>query len=214
MPTQKKNMDEIQKELQQEEELLKPSKEEEVRAKVIEKYGLDELEHESLIENLVKDRLEDQKRFGEVITQKRSWREKAQKKPDEPVKQAVDPDEVLKKAEEIVSTRFEQRDLDDLGLPDEIKAEVQKVAKAQGISIRKAATDPYILFQKEQWEKEQKTTEAAISRNNKTATTTAFDINNPPKLDPSVDPNTAEGKTALAKFRQEKAKWMEQANKQ
>jgi len=210
-----KNMDEIQKELQQEEELLKSSKEDELRVKIIEKYGLDEVEHETLIENLVKDRLEDQKRFGEVVGQKRKWREEAQKKPSEPSKkESIDPDELLKKATEVVEQKFEQRDLNDLGLPDELKAEVQKVAKAQGISVRQAANDPYIQFKKDAWEKEQKTNEAAISRNNKTAATTIFDLDRPPKLDSNVDYSTPEGKKVLEKFQQDNAKWLQTASKQ
>jgi hypothetical protein len=210
-------MDEIQKELQQEEELLKPSKEEEVRAKVIEKFGLDEVDHAALIDNLVKDRLEDQKRFGEVVGQKRKIRDERdelKKQATAPKKEAVDPDEVLKKATEAVKQEFEQRDLNDLGLPDEIKAEVQAIAKAKNISVRQAAQEPYIKFKKDEWEKEQKTNEAAISRNNKTAATQTFDPAKPPKLDPSIDPNTKEGQEAIAKYRKESDAWMEQAKKQ
>jgi hypothetical protein len=208
-------MDEIQKELQQEEELLKVSKEEEVRAKVIEKYGLDELEHESLIDNLVKDRLEDQKRFGELVGQKRKHREAAAAATKAAAQTpAVDPDEIQKKTAEVIDQRLEQRDLESLELPDEIKAEVQKLAKAQGISVRKAATDPYIKFKKDAWEKEQQETEAAISRNNKTAATTAFDPEKPPRLDPSLNYSTPDGKKALEKFQKDMDAWTKKAQGQ
>jgi hypothetical protein len=204
-------MEDTQKELQQEEELLKTSKEEEVRAEIIEKYGLDEVEHEALIENLTKDRLQDRKNFGELVKQKRSWREKAQKPAPESEKknESLDPDELLKQAEQRVEQRLEQRDLEDLGLPDEIKAEVQKLAKSQGISVRKAANDPYIKFKKDEWEKEQRANEAAISRNNKTAAQTTFDPTKPPKLDPTIDYSTPEGQKALTKYQKDMKEWVE-----
>jgi hypothetical protein len=205
-------MDEIQKELQQEEELLKPSKEEEVRAEMIEKYGLDEVEHETLIENLVKDRLADQKRFGEVIGQKRKWREKAQEKPA-PKAPVIEPEEIDKKARQIAREELDNEYLEDLDVSDEIKSDIKKLAALQGVSVRKAASDPYIIHKKEQYEQAKKIEEATISRKNNTAAATAFSIDNPPKLDLSLDPNSPEGKAAVAKFQKEQAAWMEQAKK-
>lgn len=207
-----------QEELREEEELSKKPSKEEVRAKVVEKYGLDEEDHEALIDSLTEDKLAEYEAKGKLIAQKRKWREEA-KKPKEvpPIREksnAIDPDELLKKAEEVVEQRFEKRDLDSLELPDEIKSEVQKIAKAQGISIRQAASDPYILFKKEQYEKEQKTNEAAISRNNKTAATQTFDPANPPKLDLTLDPNSAEGKAAVAKYQKDMAEWTAKAKQQ
>lgn len=184
-------MDEIQNvapdELKAEQEALAEAKEDEIKAKVIEKYGLDELEHESLIENLVTGEIENRKKLSQAIAQKRKYRDQAQASKSVPESKNLDADELLKKAEAVVEQKFEQRDLNDLGLPDSLKAEVQKVAKAQGVSVRQAASDPYIVFKKQEYEKEQKTNEAAISRTNKSAATVGFSIDSPPDVDMSTE---------------------------
>jgi hypothetical protein len=174
-------------ELKAEQEALAETKEDEIKAKVIEKYGLDELEHESLIENLVTGEIENRKKLSQAIAQKRKYREQAQVSKPASDGKTLDADELLKKATEVVEQKFEQRDLNDLGLPDSLKAEVQKIAKAQGVSVRQAAADPYIVFKKQEYEKEQKTNEAAISRTNKSAATVGFSIDSPPDVDMSTE---------------------------
>lgn len=203
-----------QEELREQEELSKKPSREEVRAKVIEKHGLDEVEHETLIDSLTDEQLANYERTGKLISQKRSLRDELKKAKETPPKKESDPDEVETKARQVAREELENEYLESLELPDDLVKEIKKLAKLEGIPVRKAATDPYILHKKEKYEQEQRANEAAISRNNKTAATTTFDPDKPPKLDPSIDPNTTEGKAALAKFQQEKAKWMEQANKQ
>jgi hypothetical protein len=201
-----KTMDpELQKEQQEEEELLKASKEqkeEQVRAKVIEQYGLNENDNAVLIEQLVTDRLADMKSFGKVIEQKRNWREKATKavEPAKPVQNAstLTSEQIAKQAREEARAELEARDLEELTLPDELKSEVQRIAKIQNVSIRKAAQDPYILSKKEAYEKQQKQDEATLSRkNNRGAATTAFSVDKPPQPDMS----TPEGQKEWAEYK-------------
>ena len=47
---------------------------------------------------------------------------------------------------------------------DEIKAEIKRVAQVQGISVRKAAKDPYIQFKISEVNADNRTTEAGITR--------------------------------------------------
>jgi hypothetical protein len=195
-------MDDTQKELQQEEELLKTSKEEEVKAKIIEQFGLHETDDADLIEKLTKARLEDQKNFGELVKQKRNWREKATKTPEPPkptVTSTLTSEQLRQQARDEAKAELELRDLEELNLPDDLKSEVQLVAKIQGISIRKAAQDPYIVSKKDAWEKKQKEEEATISRKNNSAAAQSktFSVDNPPQ----VDMSTEEGRKTWADYK-------------
>jgi hypothetical protein len=198
---------EIQKEQQEEDELLKASKEqkeEQVRAQIVEKYGLQETDDAVLIEQLVIDRLEDMKKFGTLVGQKRNWREKATKPPTTtttppPSTQTLTPEQIRQQAREETRAELESRDLEELNLPDNLKTEVQRLAKIQNVSIRKAAQDPYILSKKETYDKQQKEEEAAISRkSNNGAATKKFSVDNPPQ--PNMD--THEGRKEWADYKE------------
>jgi hypothetical protein len=179
-------------ELQEEEKALAETKEDEIRSSIIEKYGLDEDEQTDLVDKLTKDFVAQQKSFGKVVHQKRTWREKALTAKPEKKEDKGTPDDVLKKATELVEERFTQRDLDDLELSDELKEEVKKLAKLKSISIRKAFSDPYISYLKSQEEAEQKLDKATITRKNKGATV-AIDTSKP--LNPAdFDLTTEEGR--------------------
>ena len=67
-----------------------------------------------------------------------------------------------------LSKAFEERDLDSMEYPDELKAEIQKLSKLQEVSVKKAATDPYIISKIDEWKKEQETDESSIGRKDKT----------------------------------------------
>lgn len=183
-------MDENQKEITQEEELLKPSKEEEVRSQVIETLGLNEVDDAELIDKLTQEKLADRKRFGELVGQKRSWREKALKQP-EPQKPtdtgALSKEEVDRIAETKANEILDKRDLNDLNLPDELKSEVQKIARNTGVSVRQAAKDPYIQFKVDAWKKQQQEEEATLSRKNNATGSTTYDPEKPPRVDMSTE---------------------------
>jgi len=175
-------------ELKQEEEALKALQQDDVRTQVIEKYGLDEDADADLIDKLEADAIEQRKALGKAIKQKRDWRTKAtqsqeSKAPEtQPTPQPTQPVDV----DALLNEKLEQRDLESMDLPDDIKAEVQRLAKLQGISVRKAASDPYIKYKIDEYEREQKTTEAAVSRTRK-GTKVKFDPQTPPEVDMSTE---------------------------
>lgn len=198
-------MDDVQKELLEEEELInasKDQKEEEVRQGIIDKYGLDPEANAELVEQLTKDRIEEMKRFGKVVTQKRNWREKAGKtvEPPKPAENAstLTKEQIAQQAREEARAELESRDLEELNYPDDLKAEVQRLAEIQNVSIRKAAQDPYILAKKEVYDKKQKEEEAAVSRKtNSGAARTSFSVEHPPQIDMS----TEEGRKQWADYK-------------
>ena len=77
--------------------------------------------------------------------------------------------------------------------PDELKEVIKQVAKINKISVKKAVSDPYVASKIAEWQKEQGTEEAALSRNNKTGgkPSTPTDGDGKP---PDVDMNTEEGR--------------------
>jgi len=158
--------------IQAEKEQLKETPEAEVRASLIEKYGLDEDTQYDLIDSLVQDKLEDKKALSTVIGQKINWREKAQavseKKPEViPQVQSLvnlSEDEIMKKVEE----RLNQKELESLDLSDELKQEVQNYAKIRGVSLKEALKSPFIQFQKKEVEDNAKNDGASISSSHKT----------------------------------------------
>ena len=169
-------------EKKQEEEFQAEVKEDEVRNSIIEKYELDEEEQSELIDKLTSDQLEQRKAFGKVIGQKIKYREAATKEKPEPLKKEKEIPDVGA----LVSEKFEQRDLESMDLPDEIKSEVQKLAKVQGISVRQAVKDSYIEFKKQEYEEAKKVEDAAISPRNK-GKSVKFDAQNPPEVDLSTE---------------------------
>jgi len=108
--------------------------------------------------------------------------------PAAPAAEPVDIDSAVQKA-------LDKRDLDGLDLPDELKKEVKKIARVQGISIAKAVEDPYIAFRKSQIETKDEEEGASISRtdNGKPA---------PSKSDkpPKVDMSTEEGRKTWEEY--------------
>ena len=202
--------------IKDEEEALKEVSEDEVRQQIMSEFGLDELEHADIIDKAVERELSHLKTKASLTRQKANWRSKAldkDKKPPETTK-SINPDEIESKARQAAREELENEFLDSMDVPDDLKTEIKKLAKLEGIPVRKAATDPYILHKREKYEQEKKVQEAAISRNNKTAAQTSFDPDKPPKLDPNIDVNTPEGKAALAKYQKDMSEWIEKAKKQ
>ena len=172
-----------------EEEALKGADESQIRAQVIEKYGLSEDSNPELINSLVADKLEDQKKLGTAIKQKINWRTKATKpvepepEPAKPVVVApVDPTSVAK----LVDERFEQRELASLELSDEIKAEINKYAKLNNVPIREATKSEYITFIKEKAQKAVKIENATLAPSHGTQSTKDFSNMSPNDFDRST----------------------------
>lgn len=197
-------------ELKAEEEALREVKEDEVREKVIAEYGFDEVDDSDRIDKLVKERVGSQKNLSQAIGQKIKYRTELQKKEEKPKeelppkdqKKDIDPEELDKTLEEKVQKQLEKRDLDSLDYPDELKADIQRVAQIKGISIKQAVSDPYIAFKIEAVEKEKETEEATASRTNKKGGKTEYSLDNPP----DVDVTTEEGQKKWEKWKEEMRK--------
>ena len=175
-------------ELEQERTALLEAKQEEVRASVISEFGFDEELDTDKIDKAVEKEMDSRKKLSEAIGQKIKYRKDAEDlraKAIPPIKPEVkiDPDEVGKVVGVQVNEALEKRDLDSLDYPDELKTEISKLAKLQGMPIKKALKDPYIVFKIESYEKEEKVKEATISRTHKSGSSKEFDINNPPPFD-------------------------------
>lgn len=166
-----------------EEENLAEVEEDEVRAKVIDELGLDEYADQEIIDKVVKKEVAHRQKLSEAIRQKISWREKANATPKDASK------ETPKEADEDVQAKvlniLEEQRLEDMVLPEALKEEVKNLAKLKGISVKKAAEDPYILFKKQELDAEAKAEDATISRTKK-ATPTKFDAETVPKFDLST----------------------------
>lgn len=182
-------------ELLAEDEALKESKEEEIKNSVIEKYGLNEEDNADLIEKLTKDIIAQQKSFGKVVSQKRTWREKAigdKKAVVKEDKKNLTEDELLLKATKLVEDKFFDRDLKQLEYSDNLKEEVKKLAKLKEISILEAKSDPYIVYLKSQEDSAEKLEKATIVRKNN-GNARVIDTSKP--LNPSdFDLTTKEGR--------------------
>ena len=204
--TQGDNPTPTPEELKQEEEALKESNEDEVRSQVIEKYGLDEVDNEDLIENLTKDTLEQRKAFGKVIQQKRTWREKAgeAKPPVEPTVPTEEPEApetatalTSEQVSEQVTATLEKRDLDALEFSDELKEEVKDYAKLKGISVKKALDSKYIKHELAVEKGEEIADEASIGSGTRKPTTKVFS-------EPGIfDHSTEKGRKDFEKWEQE-----------
>lgn len=191
-------------ELEEEENALQDSKEDEIRNSIIEKYELDEEDNADLIKKLTEDIIAQRKSFGKVVSQKRALREKLlSAKPDD--KKKEDKDDPILEAKKIVEEQFMQRDLEELDYSDEVKDEIKKIAKLKGLSISKASKDPYVEYLKAQEETQKKIEKATISRSNKGSSYVVTDPDKP--LNPSdFDLSSEEGREAWDKAKKARNK--------
>lgn len=176
-------------ELAAEQAALADKKEEEIRASVISEFGFDEAADAERIEKAVTKELDHSKKLSKAIGQKIEWRTKATT-PKEPAPTAQEhkPEDIAKTVEATVAKTLEQRDLDSMDYPDNIKSEIKRIAQMTGKSVSQAAKDPYVVSTYiEPYEKEQKTNEAAITRTNRSSGEKKFSLDNPPEVDMSTE---------------------------
>lgn len=155
-------------------EALKERKEDEIRAEVIAEFGFDEDNDADKIEKAVKREVAHREKLSGAIGQKIKYREALKANPPKPKEDdkgtkptVIAPEDLDKKVNEGVTKTLEQRDLDAMDYPDNIKEEIKRVAQIQNIPVKKAERDPYIVSRIDTWKKEQKAEEATIKRNNK-----------------------------------------------
>lgn len=113
---------------------------------------------------------------------------------------ALTPEEIRQQAEATVTQQLEQRDLDEMELPDDIKSEIKSVAKIKGISVRKAAQDGYIQHLIEKAVAENRITDAALPSTRRAAPAARPGNAAAPKFDMS----TEEGRKAFNEWKQSK----------
>lgn len=165
-------------------------KEDEVRAKVIEEFGFDPDADAEKIDKLVAKEVESHKKLSSAIGQKIKHRTEAETLRNDPRLKVTPPPTESKIAPEdigkVVAQELEKRDLDALEYPADIKANIQRVAQVQGISIKQAARDPWIVSQITEHEKQAKADEAAISRTNRSGGKKNYSLEKPPEVDMST----------------------------
>ena len=184
-----------------EQEALAEVKNEELRDKIAEDMDLDPDDDADLLDKLVEREKAHREKLSGAIKQKIKYRETAQKLPKQPTgtpeegkSQEGNPD-IDKIVDQKLNERLEARELEELPLSDELKAEVKDLAKLKGISVREAAKLPYILNRKEEVEKEERITAASPKRSNKGSYAPSYDPSKP--LSPAdFDFNTEEGRKA------------------
>jgi hypothetical protein len=127
----------------------------------------------------------------------RAEKAEAKLKARKEVPQTIEPDAVRNQVREELENAY----LEELEYPEDIKAEIKKVAKMNGVTIRQAEKDPYIAYKIDQAVQENRINEASIRSVRKTVPkeTTTF-------LDPKkFDLNTEEGRKAWTEAKAKRA---------
>jgi hypothetical protein len=127
----------------------------------------------------------------------RAEKAEAKLKARKEVPPTIEPDAVRNQVREELENAY----LEELEYPEDIKAEIKKVAKMNGLTIRQAEKDPYIAYKIDQAVQENRINEASIRSVRKTVPkeTTTF-------LDPKkFDLNTEEGRKAWTEAKAKRA---------
>lgn len=168
-------MDEIitptAEELQEEQQQLAEVKDDELRKQTVASLGLEDNDaNKELIDKIVADKKESRSKLSKAIGQKIKLREKAKgTTPPAPTgDKPLDAETIRKQTADEVTQRLEQRDLDEMEYPDDIKAEIKSIARVKNISVRQAAKDPYITYMVETAVKAGKIDEATLPRTSRT----------------------------------------------
>lgn len=193
---QEKGVDPDEK--QQEEELLKETPSDELKQSIIEKYGLDEMADEELINKLIEGETKSRKTLSTAIKQKRSWREKAEARTEQKPEEKPQPQPKEDDIQKIIDQKFEERELLSLDISDELKQEIKTYAKAGGLTIKQVLQSDYFKFLKIEEEKRQKVEEAAIGGKRRAPIRQEFKAGETPE----VDMSTEEGRKTWAGYKQ------------
>lgn len=183
-----------------EQEALKGVTVDEIKDKLADEMGLDPEADADLIDKLAKRELSHREKLSGAIKQKISWREKLKssqtKTPDTPAKgksQTLGQEDVDRLVDEKLNARLEARELEELGLPEELESELKKLAKINGTSVRKAAQDPYFIYKKKEYEEAERIKNATPTRKGRGSYQQSYDPSKP--LNPAdFDLSTKEGR--------------------
>jgi len=183
--------------IEAEETALKETTQEEIKQELIDKYQLDEIENEDLINTLVTEKLDERKRLSTAIKQKRSWRDKATKPEEKKVD--FDPSKMDEIIAQKVNEQLDKGVLEKESLSDELKDEVKSYAKLKGITLSKALESEYIKFQIGESDKKAREAGASISpKANRHQSTRDFSQASPADFDVS----TEEGQKQHAEYKE------------
>lgn len=156
-------------ELQVEQESLAEVQDDDLRRSVVDSLGLEANDDNAeLINKLVEREREQRSKLSGAIGAKIKYREQLnqfnQKSP-EPAenksKTELDADAIRKQTEDTVRAQFDEEYLEDSDFSDALKAEMRKVAKLNGTSVRATTKDSYIMHLQEKESQEKRTQEAA-----------------------------------------------------
>ena len=159
-----------------EDEALKETTNEDLKKEIIEKYGFNEEDNEELIEKLLEDKLEERKKLGTAIKQKRNWREKFNTiKPEEKeIKKEIKEEnkdskislsqtEIDALVEKRLNEKFDEKEIDSADLSDELKKEAKNYAKVNEVTIKEALKSDYIQYKIEKEKDKVEIDDASIS---------------------------------------------------
>lgn len=159
---------------------FKPKSEDEIRTQVVEEYDFDEVDDEEKIDKLVKKEVESQSKLSVAIKQKQTQRTDKEAYIQRMKDAGLDPEtgnplETKEKSKEtkpelpegvMTEEKYKeikfQEELDDLGYDDDLKAEVEKVAKLNNQRPKQALEDSYIKFRIEEKEQKEGVEEAGL----------------------------------------------------
>lgn len=198
-------------ELAAEQEALKPVDKEAVRTQVVADLELDETDDAELISKAVDREVRQREITQAAIKAKIKHRTDAEEaakklreekpvapKPNEEAVKPLSEEDVRKAATSAAREALEGQYLEGLNLPEELQAEIRRVADIGQKSIREALKDPYIVSRVKEHEAEA----ASASQTHRSGKSSKFDVNNPPQ----VDMSTEEGRKAYDE-------WFEKARK-
>jgi hypothetical protein len=159
-------------ELQVEQESLAEVADDKLRSSVVSSLGLEDNEdNAALIEKVLEREKQHRQKLSGAISSKIKYRTLAQQsglnKDKAPVqsKTNLDAESIRKQTEETVRAQFDEEYLEESDFSDNLKAEMRKVAKINGTTVRATTKDPYIKFLMEQASAEKRALEAANNGN-------------------------------------------------
>jgi len=157
-------------ELQVEQESLAEVADDKLRQSVIDSLGLEDNDtYATVIEKAIEREKAHRQKLSAAISAKINWRTKAQsglnqtKSQDKSKTESFDPDSIRKQTEETVKAQFDEEYLEESDFSDKLKAEMRKVAKINGTTVRAATKDSYIQFLIEKETAEKRALEAGNS---------------------------------------------------
>lgn len=145
-------------ELQDEQSALAEVQDDELRKSLVSELNLSDDYDSDLIEKLFEREKENRKKLSAAIGQKIKYRDLANERKGT---QGGSSPDTLKQIEAQIQERFNEEYLEDLDYSDELKGEIRKLAKYEGITARAATKNNYIAHLISEEQKKRTQDEAA-----------------------------------------------------